>query len=221
MGADTRRRRHGRGREGRDEASEADDASRSEASEAREAEPGPGLATGRLEVPAESAPRCEVCGDAIPDSARVDCQDCGTPHHEDCFAYLGQCSVYGCGSRRKRRHLAGGSKAEPEILIVKESSHDRRSARRPSRVDATPQPLRDWSPAGGEIAQPGESQDTWNRVAIYLKRLLLFCVGMLSMAGACGSAVATPGQAILALLFGLALLIGSLVAPDWLIQRMR
>lgn len=206
MGADSRRRRHGRGREGRDETSGPVDGGCSETPEVREAEP---------------APRCEVCGDAIPNSARVDCQDCGTPHHEDCFAYLGQCSVYGCGSKRKRRHLAGGSKADPEILIVRVSSHDRRADRRPSRVDATPQPLRDWSPPGGEVVRPSESYDTWTRVAIYLRRALLFTVGMVSMASACGSAVATPGQAILALLFGLALMIGSLVAPDALIHRMR
>jgi hypothetical protein len=35
-------------------------------------------------------------------SGAVECVRCLTPHHRDCFAYSGVCSVYACGSTRSR-----------------------------------------------------------------------------------------------------------------------
>lgn len=49
--------------------------------------------------------RCKVCGEAILFD-EVRCVDCDTPHHRDCWAYGGGCSVYGCGSRSHRVRLA-------------------------------------------------------------------------------------------------------------------
>lgn len=39
--------------------------------------------------------RCQVCGETI-ESNIVYCRTCRTPHHSDCWAYAGCCSVYAC-----------------------------------------------------------------------------------------------------------------------------
>jgi hypothetical protein len=38
---------------------------------------------------------CKVCGEAIA-SNLVFCRRCKTPHHQECWQYVGLCSVYGC-----------------------------------------------------------------------------------------------------------------------------
>ncbi|MDP6444545.1 MAG: RING finger protein [Pirellulaceae bacterium] len=38
---------------------------------------------------------CQVCGEDIV-TDMVFCQRCRTPHHRDCWDYIGACSVYGC-----------------------------------------------------------------------------------------------------------------------------
>ncbi|AGA26105.1 RING finger protein [Singulisphaera acidiphila] len=40
-------------------------------------------------------PICKVCGEAI-EGPRVFCAICRTPHHRDCWEYVGTCSIYGC-----------------------------------------------------------------------------------------------------------------------------
>lgn len=42
---------------------------------------------------------CQICGEAIT-SSTVFCRSCKTPHHQDCWAYYGKCSTYGCGELR-------------------------------------------------------------------------------------------------------------------------
>ncbi len=44
---------------------------------------------------------CQVCGEGLGDR-RVVCARCLTPHHEDCWTYVGTCSVYACRSRDRR-----------------------------------------------------------------------------------------------------------------------
>lgn len=44
---------------------------------------------------------CQVCGVEL-DGAVVRCASCATPHHADCWAYVGVCSTYGCGSKESR-----------------------------------------------------------------------------------------------------------------------
>ena len=39
---------------------------------------------------------CKVCGDAIGDGLVMVCETCKTPHHRDCWTYVGGCSIYGC-----------------------------------------------------------------------------------------------------------------------------
>ncbi len=47
---------------------------------------------------AQESPTCQVCGDTREEIPFVACQSCGTPHHKDCWAFNGQCSVFGCGA---------------------------------------------------------------------------------------------------------------------------
>lgn len=58
------------------------------------------------EDPGASPPsegRCLVCGESIHPQAMVKCVRCSTPHHLDCFRYVGQCAVFGCGMDMFRR----------------------------------------------------------------------------------------------------------------------
>lgn len=52
----------------------------------------------------EGEAECPVCGDEIvkddPQMGAVYCSACRAPHHEDCWNYVGRCSIYGCGERR-------------------------------------------------------------------------------------------------------------------------
>ncbi len=47
-------------------------------------------------------PTCKVCGDPVVSdgrgsaSPRVFCTTCRTPHHRDCWDFIGACSVFGC-----------------------------------------------------------------------------------------------------------------------------
>jgi len=42
---------------------------------------------------------CPICGEPIGPRA-VRCAACRTAHHGDCWDYLGQCAIYGCGGER-------------------------------------------------------------------------------------------------------------------------
>jgi hypothetical protein len=44
-------------------------------------------------------PICKVCGEPIT-SPGVVCVSCRTPHHLDCWEFVGTCSIYGCNSKR-------------------------------------------------------------------------------------------------------------------------
>ncbi len=41
-------------------------------------------------------PTCKVCGEAIDGQPRVVCATCKTPHHRDCWEFIGGCSIFGC-----------------------------------------------------------------------------------------------------------------------------
>ncbi len=45
-----------------------------------------------------SGTECPVCGDQLAAEATV-CNDCGTPHHHDCWLYNRGCGIYGCRGR--------------------------------------------------------------------------------------------------------------------------
>ncbi|HLY74383.1 MAG TPA: RING finger protein [Planctomycetota bacterium] len=64
---------------------------------------------GRTAVPEDaslkvdaSAGDCQVCLEKM-DSRVVYCGKCRTPHHEECWSYMGMCSTYGCREIRFER----------------------------------------------------------------------------------------------------------------------
>ena len=42
---------------------------------------------------------CQICGTEL-EAPIVWCERCGTPHHSDCWDYYGECSTYGCRSKK-------------------------------------------------------------------------------------------------------------------------
>lgn len=50
-------------------------------------------------LPQVQETQCQVCGEPLAGKI-VFCASCKTPHHHDCWQYLEQCAVYGCGQHR-------------------------------------------------------------------------------------------------------------------------
>jgi hypothetical protein len=44
-------------------------------------------------------PTCKVCLEPIGDGPIITCAVCNTPHHRDCWDYVGACSIYGCNGK--------------------------------------------------------------------------------------------------------------------------
>jgi hypothetical protein len=44
-------------------------------------------------------PICKVCGEPITAGTVIVCAACNTPHHRDCWEYVGACSIYGCNGK--------------------------------------------------------------------------------------------------------------------------
>jgi len=61
--------------------------------------PPPGIVFGEVKI--ASGGECPVCGTAMT-SQTVRCEACRTPHHLECWQYLGRCSTYACGETRSR-----------------------------------------------------------------------------------------------------------------------
>ncbi|MBI4860542.1 MAG: hypothetical protein HY815_09810 [Candidatus Riflebacteria bacterium] len=48
--------------------------------------------------------RCPVCGEAFAKTAQMRlCPRCQTPHHDECWQYIGDCGVFGCHQPRRPR----------------------------------------------------------------------------------------------------------------------
>jgi hypothetical protein len=45
------------------------------------------------------APICKVCGEPL-EAPTVVCATCRTPHHRDCWEFVGSCSIYGCNGKQ-------------------------------------------------------------------------------------------------------------------------
>jgi hypothetical protein len=56
------------------------------------------VAVGPAEVEDAGLPICKVCGEAIA-VPEVMCARCRTPHHRDCWEFVGACSIYGCNGK--------------------------------------------------------------------------------------------------------------------------
>lgn len=72
------------------------------------------VATGRS-LPEDSGPPvCKVCGDPILNPG-VLCTVCRTPHHRDCWEFVGSCSIYGCtGKQSVPDPSRPAARSEPE-----------------------------------------------------------------------------------------------------------
>jgi hypothetical protein len=58
-----------------------------------------------LESREEPGGTCPVCGTLLKEPV-VRCGDCRMPHHEECWSYLGKCSIYACGGKQFNRRAA-------------------------------------------------------------------------------------------------------------------
>ena len=54
------------------------------------------VAAGPASVEDSGPPMCKVCGEEIFGTPKVYCSTCRTPHHRDCWEFIGACSVFGC-----------------------------------------------------------------------------------------------------------------------------
>ena len=70
----------------------------------------------------ESAPLCQVCGEAIEDDV-IYCTKCATPHHRDCWDWVGHCSTFACGCGRssssQREESEESEDSSEEILEIR------------------------------------------------------------------------------------------------------
>ena len=53
------------------------------------------------DVEVKSGSECPVCGHGVEDAAKV-CPQCRTPHHADCWKYMGGCAIFACAGRGSR-----------------------------------------------------------------------------------------------------------------------
>ena len=56
------------------------------------------LSDGRDDSDADVATICQVCGEPVSEPL-VLCLRCKTPHHQDCWEFVGSCAIYGCGGK--------------------------------------------------------------------------------------------------------------------------
>ncbi len=55
---------------------------------------------------------CQVCGECM-GASTVECGRCTTPHHRECWEYLGGCATFGCGHRVAAGMRAGAMPPPP------------------------------------------------------------------------------------------------------------
>lgn len=76
--------------------------------------------------------QCQVCGTEMREGI-VLCASCRTPHHEECWLYMGECSTFAC---RERRYIAGGRTVRPRERPVEEADRGRRETLRREAEEA-------------------------------------------------------------------------------------
>ena len=57
------------------------------------------VSAGASSIEEAGLPICKVCGEAIV-APGVVCATCRTPHHSDCWEFVGACSIYGCNGKQ-------------------------------------------------------------------------------------------------------------------------
>jgi hypothetical protein len=92
-----------------------------------------------LESPEGKGGQCQVCGTEMRDRI-VLCARCRTPHHEECWLYLGECSTFAC---KERRYVSGGRtfraperRQTPDEWLRGEVDRDRREMSRREAEEA-------------------------------------------------------------------------------------
>ena len=60
---------------------------------------------------------CILCGRSIWGGSETACPSCDSPHHHDCWAYMGGCSRYGCDQVRDPRARAAVSLWDMECRL--------------------------------------------------------------------------------------------------------
>ncbi len=109
---------------------------------------------------------CPVCGDEL-DRRKVEpvsCVACDTPHHRECWDFMGQCSVFACEGDTARAF--GDASAAAQSLAVSNSSRSevttRRSVRRVSTAFPFPKAIQKKSPLGLQyVSVPRASYSIW------------------------------------------------------------
>ncbi|GAC1327543.1 MAG: hypothetical protein NVSMB14_18240 [Isosphaeraceae bacterium] len=66
------------------------------------------VSSGVSDLEDSGPPVCKVCGETIA-GAHVLCASCKTPHHRDCWMFIGNCSVFGCQGKNTLSAPIGGS----------------------------------------------------------------------------------------------------------------
>jgi hypothetical protein len=59
--------------------------------------PLPGIKLGAVEL--SPGGECQVCGSRMEEPV-IRCEVCRTPHHRECWQYMGRCTTYACKGRR-------------------------------------------------------------------------------------------------------------------------
>jgi hypothetical protein len=67
----------------------------------------------------ETQPMCRVCAQPMGATRLVNCPRCETPHHHDCWEYIGGCAIFGCGENPPplRRALSPVPQLEPAAPV--------------------------------------------------------------------------------------------------------
>lgn len=153
---------------------------------------------------------CLVCGDQLTTSSPRCCL-CDTPYHDECFAWAGECSVYGCGSRIAAVEDAAPRAAVVERAVGSSEFGDRRSGaairpRDPGENDRSP-----WEVAW---VQTSSSDSFTLEVTGWIQLLMQGVIGALALAmiGWIASVVGEHSHTQNAKLI---LLVGIILVPGW------
>jgi hypothetical protein len=83
----------------------------------------------------EALGQCLVCGSEMTEGI-VHCAKCGTPHHEECWRYTGECSTYACQETaylKDGRRVEGRPASSARILRIERMDDARRMEPRNTR----------------------------------------------------------------------------------------
>lgn len=84
--------------------------------------PGGSTYTPSVESGVEEVPNCGVCGEDIPAAGALACAACSSPHHADCWRFLGGCSVFACGGKDAVDFASRAATLRTEGLAIAETT---------------------------------------------------------------------------------------------------